>query len=264
MCQSGSRLVLLAAIALLTGFSSSKARTEDNSPWKAVLTDAEFTRLVADETKTLNAALSKSDEKKMATKAKVAAIMIAAYAQSNMLGNTGKAAQLAGLRDQAIKLSHSIGENKIEEAKSMAAAINPTAPGVAGAKTEAAELHKLLDLDELMTQFKPEQSGGKALEKKIKAYMQKRAALTADEIKDAIGIAYQTAIIAQFTDAMAPDDSGEKKKSDWVKWSKEMGELGVNAAKLASAAKPDDKAVKAAFKKLDDNCAKCHAIFRQQ
>ena len=34
------------------------------------------------------------------------------------------------------------------------------------------------------------------------------------------------------------------------------------AAKAAGAAKPDDKAVKAAFKKLDESCAKCHAVFR--
>jgi cytochrome c' len=240
------------------------ARPDGPNPWKAILAEPEFAKLVTDEAKTIKDALAKSDEKKMVTKAKVSALMIAAYAQSNMLGNSAKATQLAGLRDHAIKLSTNIGDNKFDEAKSMVAVISPTSAGVSGAKTEPAELHKLLDLDELMTQFKPEQSGGKALEKKIKAYMQKRAALTNDEIKDAVSIAYQTAIIAQFTDAMAPEDSGDKKKADWVKWSKEMGELGVNAAKLASAAKPDDKAVKAAFKKLDDNCAKCHAVFRQQ
>ena len=36
----------------------------------------------------------------------------------------------------------------------------------------------------------------------------------------------------------------------------------LDAAKLTRAAKPDDKAVKAALRKLEDNCKACHAVFR--
>jgi cytochrome c556 len=101
------------------------------------------------------------------------------------------------------------------------------------------------------------------LEKKLKTYMQKRAALTPDELKDAVVSAYMTAIIAHYTEAMAPAaDAGAKKKADWLKWTTDMEESAIAAAKAAGAAKPDDKAVKAAFKKLDESCAKCHAVFR--
>jgi cytochrome c556 len=41
-----------------------------------------------------------------------------------------------------------------------------------------------------------------------------------------------------------------------------MGELASEGAKLAKAAKPDDKAVKAVLKKIEANCAACHKVFR--
>jgi len=62
---------------------------------------------------------------------------------------------------------------------------------------------------------------------------------------------------------MAPAaDEGKKKKADWIKWSQEMGENSLAASKAAGAAKTDDKAVKAALKKLDDTCTTCHNTFR--
>jgi len=257
--------IATAALSIILVASVALARPHGTGPWKAVFSDADFQKVMAAEAKSLQEALSKSGEKKMVTKAKVSALMMAAYLQSQMLGDTKKSAELATMRDHAVAIAKAIADGNMDDAKKLANEMTPNMKAKAGAKTEPADLHKYMDLDELMTQFKPEGSGGKAMEKKIKQYMQKRAALSADEIKDAVLVGHQTAIIAQFTEMYGPDsDMGKKTKADWVRWSKEMGELGVEAAKLGSAAKADDKAIKAAFKKLDDNCAKCHAVWREQ
>ena len=133
---------------------------------------------------------------------------------------------------------------------------------------EAADALQLLEvdqfgLDELMQQFKPEKSGGIGLEAALVTPAQKRGMLTANELKSAATAALRIAVIAQPTEAYVPaNDEGKKTKAAWVKWSKEMGDLAIDAAKLAKAPKPDDKAVKAALRKLEDNCKACHAVFR--
>ena len=242
------------------------ARPSADSPWKAVLPDAEFAKLVNIENKLLHDHIGKGlDEKRNATRARVSALMIAGYAQSGMMAGGDKAEQLAGLRDLAIKAAKAVEDGKADDAKKLAGMLTPTAKGEAGAKKEPVDLNKLLDLEELMNQFKLEKAGGKELEKKIKTFMQKRAALSVEELKDATVTAYQAAIISQFTVGFAPKaDEGKKKKADWLKWSHEMGDMAVAAAKASSASKPDDKGVKAAFRKLDDVCANCHGVFKDK
>jgi hypothetical protein len=242
------------------------ARPGADGPWKAVLPEAEFVKLVTVENKLLKDHIGKGlDEKRNVTRAQVSAAMIAAYAQSSMMAGGAKADQLAGLRDLAIKTAKAIESKNSEEANKLAAILTPTAKGDAGAKKEPVDLNKLIDLDDLMHQFSPQRGGGKELEKKIKTFMQKRAALTADELKDATMCAYQTAIIAQFAVGFAPEaDQGKKKKADWLTWSHEMGDLALAAAKASSAAKPDDKSVKAAFRMLDEGCTRCHNVFKEK
>jgi cytochrome c556 len=259
--MSPRRRTATAALAVVVCAASWTA-ADSKGPWKSVLPEGEFSKLVTAEAKVVSDAIGKGlADKKMATKAKVSALMIAAYAQSAMLGNAAKGPQLAALRDKAVAASKAAADGNADEARKLAAELTPTAGGTG--KAEPVDLSKHLDLADLMTQFKPERGGGKELEKKLKALSAKRAALTPAEVQDAVSLAYQSAIIAQFTEVMGPDaDMGNKKKADWIKMSQEMGTLGVEAAKTASASRPDDKAVKAALKRLDDNCTKCHQVFR--
>lgn len=254
----------LVVISSVLAASWVAARPVADGPWKALLPDSEFAKLVTLDSKLVQENLSKGlDEKRYANGARRSAMMIAGYAQSSMMARGSNAAQLAGLRDHALKLSKAIDERNLAEAKKLAAEVSPTFAGAPG-KAEPVDLNKPFDLGELMHQFKPERSGGKDLEKKIKTYMQKRAALTSEEVKDAVVTAYQTAIIAQFTFGFGPKvDQGKKKKADWATWTTEMGDLALAAAKVSSTTKPDDKAVKAAFKKLDDACTRCHAVFKE-
>lgn len=252
---------ILGCFTVLAGLTAGAIAA---GPWRPILGEAEYKTLVAAESRSLNDTLAKGiDEKKMALRARNSAMMLAAYAQAMAAGSTAKKQMYFQHRDGALKLAAAIAANKADEAKTLAKGVEPTASAKASVPEKMLDLSKDYELGDLMTQFKPEKGGGRELEKKIKATMQKRAALSADEMKDAVVTAYMTAIIAQYTEAMAPaTDAGAKKKGDWIKWSVEMEEAGVAAAKLAGAAKPDDKAVKAAFKKLDETCNKCHAVFR--
>jgi len=65
-------------------------------------------------------------------------------------------------------------------------------------------------------------------------------------------MSWQMAIIAQYTDALAPEATRQQKKADWIKWSHEWRPVR-RRREAAGAAKADDKAVKAAWRKIDDN-----------
>ncbi len=254
---------VLATVAVILG-SWAAARPAADAVWKAVLPDADFAALVTSEAKLLQSHLEQGLNKQTTMRSRISAMMIAGYAQSSMMAGGAKAQQLAELRDMAIKVCDAIEKANTDDAKKLAAGLSPTATGDGSAKTEPVDLNKYFILDELMHQFKPERAGGKDLEKRIKSYMQKRAPLTTADLKDATTAAYQSAIIAQFTVGYAPKvDAGKKKKADWLAWTYEMGDTALAAAKAASAAKPDDKGVKAAFKKLDDACTKCHTVFKE-
>lgn len=258
--MSMRQLVGICAAVIVGGWVA--ARPIADSPWKAVLPEPEFAKLVTLENKLLLEHAGKGlEDKRNATRARVSAMMIAAYAQSSMTAGGPKAGQLAALRDLALKASKAIEDGKADDVKKLVAELTPAYKG--DAKADVVDLNKQLDLEELMHQFKPDKAGGKELEKKIKTYMQKRAPLTSEELKEAVVCAYQTAIISQYTVGFAPKaDEGKKKRADWITWSREMGDAAVAAAKAANASKTDDKGVKAAFRKLDDTCAKCHAVFK--
>src|SRR4051812_4219483 len=129
--------------------------------------------------------------------------MILDYPKSVMLGDKGKDEQLAGVRDKAIALAQAIKEVKEDDVEQILEQRKTSLTEKPGAITETVDLHKLIDFDDLMAQFEPERKGGKELEKKLKTYAGKRAALSADDVKDAALLAQQCAVIAQFTEAMA-------------------------------------------------------------
>jgi mono/diheme cytochrome c family protein len=250
---------LLTASAIV---AVSSVAAFDGSSMKTVLPAADVPKLIEAEAKIISSTLAAGiGEKKMGTKVKVSALMVAQYAQNGMVAEPGKAAQYAGLRDRAVQLSKAAETGNADEAKALAKTLTLT--GGPATKPDALDVAKLMDLDELMQQFKPERGGGKELEKKLQFLAKRRAALTPAEVADAASVGLQSAVIGQLAERYAPDaDLGSKKKADWVKWSQDMAALSLDVAKVASAAKPDEKAVKAALKKLDDNCAKCHSVFK--
>lgn len=232
---------------------------------KVAIPTAELEKLITNDTSLINSTIDAGlTGKRNQHKAKVTAIMVAAYAQSGMIGEPAKAPKFAATRDLAVRLAESIAAGKTDDVKKIAKDLAGTVRGSENGKVEPMDLTTLLhDLEPLMHQFKPEAAGGREWEAKLTKLTAKKAALSASEYKDCVQLGFAAAVIAQFTEAMAPEgDQGKKKKSEWMKWSREMAESGVAAGKAASASKPDDKAVKAALNKLDETCKKCHSMFR--
>jgi hypothetical protein len=241
----------LSALAILAAQAA-----EADGIYKPIFSDSELGTMVAADAKIITDTLAKgAPDKKALGKIRAAALMVATYAQ-------GAGDSQAGLRDIALKIGKAANAGKIGEIKKLAAELKPGAQS-AGAKTGYVSLEKEFDLADLMQQFKPETGGGLALEKTLQTLTLKRAALTPAEIKTVHSALLRTAAIAQPCEAYAPErDEGQKTKEQWVKLSKEMGELSMQGAALAKAQKPDDQAIKAVLKKIEANCVACHQVYR--
>jgi hypothetical protein len=230
--------------------------------YKPVLPDDIFARLVTEDAKVIKDGLAKASDKKMANKAKAAALMIAVYAQGEASKPGAKAAEMAGLRDSALKVAKAIEAGNMDEAKKAADTLKPAGATAPAAKSGPVPVHDGFEIDLVMQQFKPERGGGLELEKKLQTLVNKRSAYTSADYQQMVPLMYRIAAIAQPTEALAPAPMGQKTPAQWVKWAQEMGTLSLEAGELAKKPKPDDKAVKAALKKLEANCTACHDVFR--
>lgn len=137
--------------------------------------------------------------------------------QNGMVTEPAKAAQYAGLRDRAVKLAKAAADGNAEEAKKLAATL--TLKGDPSSNGAPQDLAELMELDELMQQFKPERGGGKELEKKLQFLASCRAPLTSAEIADAERVALQTAAIGQLTEHL-------RRRPTWGRRRKRIGCIG--------------------------------------
>jgi hypothetical protein len=259
--------VLVAGLGCLLVAGSGTAADAKTSVYKPVLPEDMFTRLVTEDAKTISDSLAKAkgaEAKKMTIKAKAAALMIAVYAQDEMLRPGANAQAMAGLRDEAVKVIKALSGGKTAQAQQLAGELKPTGKAEPGAKTTPLPLQDNTEIDIVMQQFKPELGGGLALEKKLLSYVNKRSAYTPAEYQQMVPLLYRIAAIAQPTEALVPAPMGKKTPAQWTKFSEEMGHLALQAAQVAKKAKPDDKEVKAALKKLEANCTACHNVFRDE
>jgi hypothetical protein len=232
------------------------------APYKPVVPADTLSKLITEEGKALRDAVGKASDKKMASKARSIAFLIAVYAQDEALRGGSDAAPMVGLRDTALKIAKAVADGKIDEAKKLAADVKPG--GVAGGagKAEAVPVQEDFDIETLMLVFKPERGGGLEWEKKLLTLKDKRSTYTASDYQSLVPLMYRIATVAQPTEAFVPAPMGKKNPADWTRLSKEMGEEALAVAELAKKQKPDDKAVKAAVKRLEGTCASCHDKFR--
>jgi hypothetical protein len=230
--------------------------------YKPVMPRDVFTQVVTEEGKALKDAVAKAADKKAASKARAVALVIAVYAQQEANRGGDHAAEMVGLRDTALKLAKAIADNKPDDAKKLADQIKPNGVSGATGKPGSLPVHEDFEIDTLMQVFKPERGGGLEWEKKLQTLVNKRGAYTPAEYKQVVPLAFRIAAVAQPTEAFAPAPMGKKTPAEWIKYSQEMGKEAVDAAELASKPKPDDKAVKAALKKLDATCTNCHDKYR--
>jgi len=168
---------------------------------------------------------------------------------------------MAGLRDTALKVAKAIADGKAADALKLADDLKPAGKADPAAKTAPLPVHTSVEIDELMQMFKPERSGGLGMETKLQALAKKRN-YTDAEYQQMVPMLYRIATIAQPAEGLVPPAMGKKTPDKWVKLTQDMGTLSQQAADLAKKPKPEAAAVSAALKKLDDNCASCHTVFR--
>lgn len=269
--------VLLALILLLGAHAGANGKADDAAIWKPVLPEADFKPLVEQAVKGIQEELSAgSPSAKAANKARGLAVLIAVYAQSSMNRPGANAGSLAAVRDAAVKLADTIQQKKFADAAKQAEALLKADGGPA--KPSLVALHKLSEREDLTTitmqLFAVRTKGGLGLgsrpAKNVDGIEARFVALgrkpldpadlakQADEIAHA---AYATAMLAEITHALAPEkDDGKKKRADWITWSEQMRDAGVQLAEAARAKNPKD--VRAAASKLNASCASCHDTYR--
>jgi hypothetical protein len=263
--QAGALAALAVGLGLLAGPRSGSAADAKAAVdlYKPVMPKEVFTQVVNDEAKTLRDAVAKAADKKQASKARSIALMIAVYAQDEAARGGTNAAEMVGLRDTALKLAKAVADGKLDDAKKLAGEIKATGVANSAGKVDAIAVQQDFEIDTLMQVFKSAGTGGLEWDKKLQTLKEKRAAYSPADYQQLVPLMYRIAALAQPTEALVPAAMGKKKPADWIKFSREMGEEATAAAELARKPKPDDKMVKAAVKKLEGTCVKCHDIFRE-
>jgi Cytochrome C' len=270
MCTS-VRLQATAFVAMAVGMglvvSSDRMPAADPKPaadlYKPVIPEDVLSQLITDEGKALRDAVAKAADKKMAGKARSVALMIAVYAQEEVARGGPRAPAMAGLRDTALKVAKAVADGQLDDAKKWAADIKPAGKADPSAKVGPVAVQADFEIDTLMRVFKSTGTGGLEWDKKLQTLKEKRSAYSAADYQQLVPLMYRIAALAQPTEALVPPAMGKKTPAEWVKLTKEMSEEAIATAELARKPKPDDKAVKAAVKKLEGTCVKCHDTFRE-
>jgi hypothetical protein len=189
-------------------------------------------------------------KKNAVTPLKSTAMLLALNAQNQLDGKDG--AQMAGVRDQAVKVAAALG--KADPDWDAAAKEAATLGTATGDPKKVVKLHEQneFDVHDLMTVFKPKNRGGRGLEDDTL-----KMAKTVADTKAAGELANLVTLIGQYCEAMPPDANKDK----WAGYSKDMVKAGAEAAE--AAAKGDKAATVKKVQAIDQNCKNCHNVFRK-
>jgi hypothetical protein len=203
-------------------------------------------------------------EKFMTTKVRlgIAGIALAAGFASIYLSSPSYAGGDKDLKTVVRKIADAIKKGDKEGAKKLAAA--------------AVKNKNLVDeITDVMHMFRPRKKGGMGIGEKAGS----------NPVKDGIEITlrdlgrdvpgnvgkqaealettgYWIAAISELSTAKGwPKDQGKKTKKSWNEYSEEMSKLGVSFAKAAAGKGAGE--IKTAAAKLNENCNRCHSIFKE-
>lgn len=246
------RLRLLALLVSVCALLSGGA----DPPPSSALPEKVYVELIDSSAQLIEESLTGEPTRRLAEKARVAALMLAEFAQQDLRGPS--AAKRATVRDAALDISAMIKEKKYPDAIQHARMlpklmVNPTA------KTERVKLMGThLEIDELMSQFRGAKIGGLGIEAMFdKLSGSKGSEVPRAELNENLRwTAYRTAVAAQLTrEHMPPKDAKE-----WLGYADDMRAASLA---LASAVEGrDGKAAFAAVERLNNSCNKCHLKFR--
>lgn len=220
------------------------------------IAEGDFRKLVAHSTKVIQKALSDKPDKKNLDKARLAAVMIAAYAQ---YAQGGPSEQEKGtLRAAALKLADTIKAGKTADAKKQADALATLKPD-ASAKPASGSLLKdaKMELGDVMHQFAATSEGGLGIDGQLKLLNGSAGEIPKAKLTDELAMtSYQIAAAAELAKEHTPDKNPEQFKM----MAENVRETAVDMAK-ATKDKDGPLALKVVYK-LSINCNKCHQKFR--
>jgi cytochrome c556 len=256
------RLLLLAAVTLALGgwFLGGADRgtaADEKGGFAQIIPEPDANKLIQEDADYVKEKLSNPDPKN-GKRARMAAIMIAVYADSAQGAGRGK---LAGVRDTALK----VAENA--KAKDFAAAMKDVnslkdLKGNGGKGT----FPKELDVEDIMRPFGLPSTGGLGIEKELLTLGKARRPMAVND-KKAEQLAlygYRAAAIAQLAKRHPSDDAQKTaaNRKKWDEWSDDMEKAAVEFAKAARSKNPQQ--IKSAVIKLNNSCSQCHEKFRNE
>ena len=265
----------LAAMFFLAG----PARTGGkDSHWKKFVPADAFKELLEREAKILTASLQGKVEEEAITRAKLAAVMIAALA----LSAEKDVKQTLSMQHAALQVAKMLGDKgKIPEALKLAEALTSKLPTPRPGLVEA-NMKKVFggDVMALMDHLRPKAKGGdgihqalqtsvplkgalNGIEEKIRALAKKKMtdANMSKSAAEMVLLGYRLAVLAEVTDDFAPAmKSGKKDPKEWHELSVQMRDSAL--AMAAASRKKDAAAVFDAADKLSTACNQCHSVFR--
>jgi hypothetical protein len=256
-----ARLVLVGIATLALGLCSlvaagrGAAADDKEAPWKPTIPEEDLNKLVDQDVKLLQERLNGKVDEKTARKARMAALMIAVYAQNAK--NAGDAKKLATLRDAAIKVAEAAKDKRFADAKKDAEGFASLKPNP-DAQPGKMFVPKEFEVEDLMRPFALPSTGGQGFERRIIGLTKiplKPPQMNKDS-EELTLLGYKAAMIGLVASTHKP----EKDQKDWESLSTDMYEGAVQFAEAAKA--KDPKALKVAAVKLNNNCSSCHKKFR--
>jgi hypothetical protein len=246
-----SRAFSLAS--LLLGISSIASSADAPAP---LLSDGDYPRMVEPTVKLVQTSLAGTPNRRAADKARLAVIMLAAFAQQNLKG--ADAQQRATVRDAALIIAGMIQKKQFAEALKEVERL-PNLPANPDAKKERVKLiGPYLDVEELMGQFRSEKVGGLGIEARLdQLSVEKGGAVSAAAMTDELRLmAVRTAVAAELAREHVPMNKAPL-------WQKFADQMRKSAGELADAVKTKDgKSAFGAATRLNNSCNDCHKEFR--
>jgi hypothetical protein len=215
-------------------------------------------KLIAQETKSIDAEMAKTTfSKKGQKRVKMAAFMIAVYAQNAPKGNEQV---MATLRDQALKVVAAADAGKADDVKKLTPTLSLSIKADPSVKPGPVALEKHLELELLMRMFSSDKTGGFSMEKALEDLVDLKG-LDAAQLEKTSLVGQKIVFMAKMAHAYGPEsDQGKKTKKVWNELANEM-ETTAGEFTAAALAKKDAEVIRLA-NKLTGTCTKCHDVFR--
>lgn len=243
-------VILAAGMGLVMLAGGSQAA---DPPPAQVLPDEDYPKMLKVAVKGIQDALKGNPKEEQVTKARTAAIMIAAYAQQNL--NGAEAAQRATVRDAALQIVEIIDAKKFPEAAKKAGEL-ASLPADPKAKKEPVKLiDSKVKFRDIMNQFNHPPDGGWGIHREFYQYQLGMKGIPAMELREPLLLkAYQVAVAAELVATKSAKSPKE--------WAALAGDMKNGALELAEAVKvKDGKAGVMAIAKVTTSCTSCHKIY---